>query len=58
MFSGTYMYTGMYMYAGMRMFMYASMFMYTLLKAEAISLHATEALGWRGIAPTHSRLRH
>jgi hypothetical protein len=46
------------MYASMFMYMYASMFMYTLLKAKAISLHATEALGWRGIAPTRSRLRH
>jgi hypothetical protein len=27
-------------------------------KAKAVPLHVTEALGWRGIAPTHSRHRH
>jgi hypothetical protein len=25
---------------------------------KAVPLHATKALGWRGIAPTHSRPRH
>jgi hypothetical protein len=33
--------------------------MFRELKAKAVPLHATEALGWRGgIAPTHSRPRH
>jgi hypothetical protein len=29
-----------------------------LTKAEAVPLHATRALGERGVAPTHSRPRH
>jgi hypothetical protein len=32
---------------------------YKMYKAKAATLHATEALGWRGgIAPTQSRPRH